>query len=1271
MRHRSPVPLAVLFACTLGLGAEASTGWERPPDRAPLDVMETAGLHDFIDQWTGSQLYPSQHGAPGWPGQKEGDEVRGQKWGFPERIPYPDSVEHVRNNLQRYVPPVPIFNARSLVKNFRAAELKGIAANRIIEYAEPVYYVPKPSGEAATGETRRPVKVVKWDKTHPPFELDFGMLGPGTYAVRVVAATPTEHVQRCAKRVVIHFAVNDGLNGEASEYRKRCAAIDEFYSIVEFFFHAPVARAYQCKLWLDDSTRLPLLLLHNIDLHDKLAQLARRPGKKSPAFYDTKERLASWKEKGTFAPDARSRDELFAADQQAWDSCLPLNAQPATYGYLENWQALHRSASCLIPEGVKDDGMGLDFYGDDMLWNRPKEFTEPRLRNWTVKRALLIAPRHKLDRHTAYPVAWGLENRRAKTAYGAIGLAKKYHETGNEASARKAVVLLARLGLQNLTHGCRQTMSPYDLIPQLTHGDTAFRRRMKQMPYGLRGAYGESGKSFITAYDYLFPYVEGNASLAESLRRFLPWIKSADDLTRFYETYVLQYYALQVMSYNAFLDSPTPAWMANVIAVQQDPAITKPWVDWLFRYVWTYPNIPHGVDSTAVNAIGRDGGNRKGSVFYSQGGSFLPSLVEFFQAYGKAGGRLPLDLTNPAKFPKAAASRGFRADVMVAGGYSFWIGDVSGPSRPRADQDPKNPSRVLANWFGVLESGLEHDDFRLRRAAGVRVGYGIGHHHDDPLDLQIWAHGVPMCGDGGGRTSYAVPANRAVQSHNTVVSSQAMASLHRWVSSFAPTAGAQYLEAQVKCDGRYGRQLALIDVDETQPATSYVVDVFRVKGGDAPSYAFHGPPADHFETNAEARKKGTFGGFLADETKWEGRAPSACTATWRMRRDPATIKWKGKDGKEQTVRVPGAERMAMNERKLTQKITEAVPRKHINMTVLGHQGARAWGARAFCLRGETFTNENVYVTPADWQGATVFPAVYMPHAGQSYIKQMALLAPKPPLHDASAPVAIRVVLSTQRRDLIYFAPRSSAETEIAGVGTLHGEYAYVSWDEKGLRQAVLVGGTKLEAEGISIQAEQAAYEGTVKSIDYHARRAVLSADLPASAAGAVIEIGPAARRTSYTVEIAHDTTVTFRKGMDLAMSRIREFLDDGSPVLQSQIERLEGLAATDDELKYRWRVGPPIAPRGKATGPSAASGGKAHPSELKPWELAINLTNGPQPQEVLKVGDALWLWEFGLGDPYRLPAQINVRRTPEGRYEVTGNVKATVKVGGAQLSLRP
>ena len=141
-----------------------------------------------------------------------------------------------------------------------------------------------------------------------------------------------------------------------------------------------------------------------------------------------------------------------------------------------------------------------------------------------------------------------------------------------------------------------------------------------------------------------------------------------------------------------------------------------------------------------------------------------------------------------------------------------------------ADKQPRAPwldnrSRVLPTWAGILESGLEHDDHRFRRAAYVRVGYGIGHEHQDSLDLQVVAHGLPMTIDGGQRRGYTIPTDSASFVHNTVLVDGAEAYRHSWVSALADHAGARYLAAEAVPPGGVQllrRQVALVDVDEGQ-----------------------------------------------------------------------------------------------------------------------------------------------------------------------------------------------------------------------------------------------------------------------------------------------------------------------------------------------------------------------------------------------------------------------------------------------------------------------
>ena len=45
---------------------------------------------------------------------------------------------------------------------------------------------------------------------------------------------------------------------------------------------------------------------------------------------------------------------------------------------------------------------------------------------------------------------------------------------------------------------------------------------------------------------------------------------------------------------------------------------------------------------------------------------------------------------------------------------------------------------------------------------------GWGHHHNDSLDLQLYAHGLPVTVDGGQRPGYCRPNDKETRVHNLV-----------------------------------------------------------------------------------------------------------------------------------------------------------------------------------------------------------------------------------------------------------------------------------------------------------------------------------------------------------------------------------------------------------------------------------------------------------------------------------------------------------------------
>ena len=1275
-------------------------------------VLGAQTAEDWVTRWTGSLPYPNQHGEAGHPGVVPGHKVFGRRWGYAERIPYPGSVEHWRGEANSYFPPVPRFNAKTLIRNFRATELPGVAADRVMDYAEPVYCVhnhPKDGKEAVdTGLRNAPVKVVQWDQGHPPVVLDLGELPQSTYVVRVIAATPTENVQQDVKRLVINMEVNDGPAGrdEITLYRKRTAAVDEFYSVLEMFFHAPAKRAYTAKLWIDKSSKLPLLV-YNFDLHDVLGQVAARSAKRSPSLYDPEAREAVWRSKGVvpvkeyktlswryriarwrrLGPAPETREGRLKRDEAIWRQMPPINAQVSTSG-ASSYGSYSYAPKLPAPEGAEerlaaDDGLGVDFYDTP------------------------AAKAKGVRRQTHYPVASGRMGDLRRQFQTSISLAEVYHNTGNELAGRDGAVYLASVAWKIATEGSRQNMQMIDMVPWMGYPkDHAFRKRFRVMHYPLRNEW----PFLFEAYDRLFTVIQGNEELTESVGRLVPWVKTPDDLVRFFDTYILQYNAHLIMTYNLWLRFQTPAWLAQIAAVQQDAEIAKPWLNWLFKYSFVYPNPLVGADELATSFIQRDGTNKEGSWFYVSGGNFTTELCGNLAAYRRLGGTLPVDMTDISRFPKTVSMCYFPIEARLAGGYQFPHGCVGSPLPPRykgwmwsgeerlvrlgwdytrdsrfaflikhylgrvlesdeewtaietAAKGVRHPlfaqgSRVLSDWLAVLETGAESDDFRFRRAVGMSVGE-IGSY---PLALQVYAHGVPLSVDTGMRQGYMRPCSGKMETGNTVISSLVTPRSRRWVTSFTDTRGARYMAGRVAtAPGTvYARQVALVDVDEGKPSaqplpldgpkaklpsdvitpSSYVVDVFRVRGGKAaPAYAFHGPPADAFSHNELGREQpprqepDILKIFTDKASTWRGKAPDVFTATWRLRRDKETYQGKPLSLTEAVSLGPNYDPKA--------------PRKFIRLHLPGHAGAAVMGGRQVPRKAFYFTLEHLYVQPSDGATNTVFPAIIEPFAGEPFVESVRLLIPEQATANAGAAVVFEVALKNGRRDIVYVAPRDSKPTTVENVGTFQGEFACVSMDEQGVRQAVLVGGTRLEAKGVFIKSERSAYEGVIESVDYLAKKARLTVSLPKSAAGAVIEIGPAARRTSFTVQSVAEKSVTFRKGMELGASRIRGFTKEGYAVTNLRIA-VPGLPVTTEDLACTWRMNP------------------------ESRNDTLQLTDGPDPKGKLRVGDMLRVWEFGPGDTVRLPVHVNLRRTADGKYEVDANVAATVTVGGKSVLTAP
>jgi hypothetical protein len=330
------------------------------------------------------------------------------------------------------------------------------------------------------------------------------------------------------------------------------------------------------------------------------------------------------------------------------------------------------------------------------------------------------------------------------------------------------------------------------------------------------------------------------------------------------------------------------------------------------------------------------------------------------------------------------------------------------------------------------------------------------------------------------------------------------------------------------------------------------------------------------------------------------------------------------------------------------------------MHLLGHPGAIAYGRRGYMLHAWKFVNDMVFVRPRNWDktGETIFPVVFEPYGAQTRIRSMRILTDKAGIDTHDSPVAIEVRLKNGRRDIICMAPRNSKAYEVPGVGTVQGEYAYLSYDDKGLRQATLGGGTQITTDTLTLTSPRAAWEGTIKSFNMLERTIELDVDMPLEIAGSVVEI---ANRTSYAITGVDGKTITTMKDFSAGMSRIKGFLPDGNPYTNAALALVPGVAVTTGDLSKFWTVGKlyDLLPSDKAW----FRGGNAHPAEIPPIGKGVPLVGKLKPSEHMKKGGRLWLLEFAPGSAIRLPVRVNLMRQADGSYKAAANVAAKIKVG--------
>ncbi len=422
----------------------------------------------------------------------------------------------------------------------------------------------------------------------------------------------------------------------------------------------------------------------------------------------------------------------------------------------------------------------------------------------------------------------------------------------------------------------------------------------------IYGRIWESGlmDSFNMAYDAVYPALDDPQLLAE-LSRLTGKTISASDLRDLYETNVIrQVHDGLLSSKIEGNEGMYQNCMATAAIVLDEPGTTDQWLDWVFADGDMRHTTPTGGNMVSIfsQKVDDDGmGDEASPAYNSIWRSMFRSVSDLLALYPRYT-RHQL-VTNP-KYRKMFEAP---VRLTCLDRFSPHIGDTGSTGSPglasisasdlayafRAFGEPKyaqmahmlNGNKADGLRLGIFDpepegiskeieaAVVEHGQYVFRtdnmpsygcailrsgsgpdaRALSLYYGRNTGHGHLDTLNIELFAHGLNLMPDlGYPEFAFADCASRIewtenTISHNTVVvdrkrqQSQRLG-VARFVSEGNGVSAAEvYAAKPYPQTSLYQRTIAMIDVSDED---SYLVDIFRVKGGEHHMYSLHGPEGD-------------------------------------------------------------------------------------------------------------------------------------------------------------------------------------------------------------------------------------------------------------------------------------------------------------------------------------------------------------------------------------------------------------------------------------------
>ncbi len=853
-------------------------------------------------------------------------------------------------------------------------------------------------------------------------------------------------------------------------------------------------------------------------------------------------------------------------------------------------------------------------------------------------------------------------------------LGRAYFERGIPDIGHDAALALVRLA--------------YD-FPALEYGvqDTRLCTHHPDLEFNQAWSYGRGGKvinwswsaddvrAMIYTYDALFPYINENRVLADAVHRFIPWVRTPEDVVALLDRRLVFAAVRDVR--RGFLAVNREIEDAAGEVLGPGP-LTADLFDLTRQQASLHPFQGTFADGYATG-LSRSGSYYTASFLTYALGSAKATVAKAYSMLllKRSGVQPPMDLSDIERYPKVRAAADFLLDMWIAGGFPFMVGDASGgphtgpvaysrldqptlakafalTGSPRhawilanrfaskdsqvlksaAPRDPilHNVSRVVPDYGAILEMTPDEPDLTRKTGVTLRLGIGQGHAHSDFLDVNFFGMGLPMavdlaCRNEGTQTwsrpgaNWAFLHNHAIAHNDDNPAAVPGQDGEPWLRAFAPPLlRASY--ADRKDTTRLDRDLLLMQVGDSE--VFYAFDLQRLRGGALHTWCFHGCESDALDLNVPMTPNTVrWIDRTLEGTHKTGLSADPLQATWTMTREGREFPHKfGAGGIVKTV--------ACEPTVLGARYDPKLPPVRMRATLLGHPGEAV-------MQGNPYSQAYAYCFPFLWvqrkaEGESDYPALYEWYRGDTPILASARLLSRSPL-------SIEVVTTSGQTDLYTATPE--------GISAL-------SRDAKGIRWAKINGLADFRSHGLTLTPARPRHTARIVEIDYAARAMRLDAPLP-PLDGALI--GNDGRRTWIALRGEGDR-FTWQDDLLIHQSRIADVGIAGPdaadiklarPMLFADAGNRKGAAITlvTEDGQWHFRAGRVVRKPADATLTDrvfAAADGAGY-----------GLLRG---------------YEIGIGDTVEVLADATLRRVANG-YEVMSNVALTGVLNGRPLSLKP